>query len=67
MKPKCKTVFLGFHGIVFRECLNNWVQLHPKTFWWRSGNYGDDTESFTMSVSGWKRFCQDYNFEFKTL
>ena len=66
-KPQSKTVFLEFHSSTFRECLKSWIDAHPYTYWWHSGNEGDETEAYTMSISGWKRFCSDFGFKFKDL
>ena len=66
-KPKSKLVFLQFHGLVYRELLQRWLDCHPRTFWWRSGNIGDETETITMSECGWRRFCSDYGYDYKSL
>lgn len=60
-----KTVFLEFHGAVWRECLQHWLDAHPRTVRWRSGDWVNGT--VTMSESSWRRFCSDYHFSFKDL
>ena len=61
-----KTVFPYLHGSMFRDYLQFWLDCHPRTRWWRSGE-GLEQEALTMSVSAWRKFCKDYNQDFKKL
>lgn len=60
-----KTVFLEFHGIVWRECLQHWLDAHPRTVRWKSGD--GDNGTVTMCKSAWRKFCSDYNFKYTEL
>jgi len=63
---KTKTVFPYLHSFMFRDYLKRWLDCHPRTRWWRSGK-DTEQEALTMSVSAWRKFCKDYNQDFKKL
>ena len=61
---KTKSIFLEFHGTIFKEVLTIWLKDHPRTMYWI-----DETVSPTlaMSESAWKRFCKESNYDFNEL
>lgn len=48
-----KIVFTYLHSLIFRDCLEMWLDCHPRTRWWVSGQ-GTQQEALTMNVSAWR-------------
>jgi hypothetical protein len=61
---KKKTVFLDEHTKAFTENLFFWHDAHPRTYFWYDSH---EPKCVTMTVSAWRLFCNDYNYNYKNL
>lgn len=66
MKTK-KIVCLETKGSMFNHYIRFWLDCHPRTTWEGEKDKGEVYGWLTMSESAWRRFCQDYNLDYKKL
>jgi len=60
---KSKVVYMEFHGGLFRQFLKCFLEDHPRI----KAIFDEEYDSYEMSIRSWKRFCNDYRLDFKSL
>ena len=62
-----KMVCLETKGSLFNHYIRFWLDCHPRTTWWSDKGEDEVYGWLTMSDSSWRKFCRDYNLDYKKL